>query len=133
MEYTVAFTFTTNASTDTLVAQLMFNGGNVISLSSNKQIQVQSPVAAWAAPLSSLIVAQPANNQQPVIALDAVTNKSGNQQCVSVIVPIKPGGPNLTGNYPFSGVEVILQYQFLGYSSTGAIRVGDFSIPFPMS
>lgn len=133
MEYTVAFTFTTNGPTDTLVAQLMFNGGNVITLSSNQQIQVQSPVASWAAPLNSFFVAQPANAQQPSIALAAVTNTSGNQQCVKVIVPIKPGGPNLTGNYPFSGVEVNLQYQFIGYPSTGAIRVGDFSIPFPLS
>jgi hypothetical protein len=133
MDYTVAFTFTTSNTTDTLVAQLILNGGNAISLSSNHQIQVQAPVASWAAALNSLVVAQPSNSQQPSIALSAVTNKGGNQQCVKVIVPVKPGGPNLTGNYPFSGVTVNLQYQFIGYENQGSIQVGDFSIPFPMA
>ncbi|MGV2287331.1 hypothetical protein AAHK20_01335 [Trinickia sp. YCB016] len=133
MQYTVAFTFTTTNSTDTLKAQLMLYGGNVISLSSNQQVQIQSPEPSWAAALNSLIVAHPSNERQPSIALEAVKNKGGAQQSVAVIVPIQQGGSNLTGNYPFSGVDVNLQYQFIGYSSRGSISVGDFSIPFPLS
>jgi len=128
MEFLVAFTFTTAYDTDTLAAQLIINGGNIITLSSNQQIQIQS-----AAPLASFFVAQPKNQAQPSIALQAMSNVSHAQQSVKVVVPIQPEGANLTGNFPFNGVTVNLQYQFIGYASAGSIAVGDFSIPFPTS
>ncbi|RKP46841.1 hypothetical protein [Trinickia fusca] len=126
MEYTIAFTFTADNENDTLNAQLNLSGDNLISLLHNQSIQIQSPYPPEpSAPLVSLEV------KPQSISMLAGQNQSGNPQSVKLVVPIKPGGSALTGNFPFSGVQVRLRYQFIGYSSSGNIAVGDFSIPFP--
>jgi hypothetical protein len=124
IEYTIAFSFTTKSDTDTLVAQLRITDSNVISLASGRPVQVQS---AWGAtpPLATLSVTQNS------LAVQAEKTTTGNPQSVKIVVPITATGSTLSGNFPFSGVEVGLQYQFIGYEQSGSISVGNFQLPFP--
>jgi len=126
MEYNVAFTFSTLNEADTLSAQLTLSGSNAVSLTGNQPIQVQQITSD--VPSAAL---DPLNVLQKSIAIQAAKNTDGNAQYVKVVVPIKTGDSNLTGNFPYSGTPVKLQYKFIGYSAAGSISVGDFSIPFP--
>jgi len=124
MEYAIAFTFTV---TDTvpLNVTLNFNGGNTISLTQSQTIQIQA-VQGAITPLNSAVVSLSA------ITLQAAQPDGSSFQAVKSVVTIKPDGSNLTGVYQFHGNEfVTLQYQFIGYSNSGTIKAGSFSIPFP--
>lgn len=126
MEYAIAFTFTV-ADTAPLNVTLTFNGGNSIILTQNQTIQIQA-VQGAITPLDLAIVSSTA------ITLQAVQPNGSSFQAAKSVVTVKPSGPNLTGTYQFHGNEfVTLQYQFIGYSKSGTISAGVFSIPFPTS
>jgi len=124
MEYTIAFSFTTENDTDTLSAQLTITDSNMISMDGNLPIQI-GPVWSATPPLTAVSVAQKS------LALTAAQNTSGNPQSIKVTLPIKAVGSSLSGRFESAGVIVSAQYQFLGYSNSGRIAVGDFKIPFP--
>ncbi|MFC5475550.1 hypothetical protein [Paraherbaspirillum soli] len=120
-EFTIRFTFTAHNVTDTLRAQLHFKDDNTISLAGNKPVQIEST-----SPLAAL------NVWQKRMFVEAASNTSGNQQSVTITVPISAVGSILHGNLPGSdGVLVDVRYQFTGYDNSGRIEVGDFDIEFP--
>ena len=126
MEYAIAFTFTVTDTAPLNVA-LTFNGGNTISLAQSQLIQIQA-VQGAITPLNLAVVSSSA------ITLQAVQPGGSTFQAAKSVVTIKTGGANLTGTYQFVGNEfVTLQYQFIGYSNSGTINAGSFSIPFPTS
>lgn len=126
MEYAIAFTFTVT-DTAPLSVTLTFSGGNTISLGQNQTIQIQA-IQGAITPLNLAIVSSSA------ITLQAVQPNGSSFQAAKSVVTIKPAEANLTGIYQFHGNEfVTLQYQFIGYSNSGTISAGSFSIPFPTS
>ena len=126
MEYAIALTFTVT-DTAPLSVTLTFNGGNTISLGQSQTIQIQA-VQGAITPLQTAVVSSSA------ITLQAAQPDASSFQAIKAVVTIKPAELNLTGIYQFHGNEpVTLQYQFIGYSNSGTISAGSFSIPFPTS
>jgi len=124
MEYAIAFTFTVT-DTAPLNVTLAFNGGNTICLTQSQTIQIQA-VKGAITPLNLSMVSSSA------ITLQAIEPDRSSFQAAKAVVTVKSAGANLTGNFQFHGNEfVTLQYQFIGYSNSGTIPVGVFSIPFP--
>ncbi|MDB5769446.1 MAG: hypothetical protein JWQ61_4260 [Collimonas fungivorans] len=124
MEFTIAFSFTTQNDADTLSAQLTITDNNEISLESNQPVQI-SPVWSATPPLTAVSFGQKS------LALTAAPNTSSSPQSIKVTLPIKAVGTSLSGKFESAGVIVNAQYQFLGYSNSGRIAVGNFTIPFP--
>jgi hypothetical protein len=124
MEYTIAFSFTTENGTDTLSAQLSITDDNMISLENNQPVQI-GPVWSATPPLTAV------NLGQKSLALTAAQNTSGSPQSIKVTLPFKAVGTSLSGKFESAGVLVTAQYQFLGYANSGRIAVGNFTIPFP--
>lgn len=124
MEYTISFSFTTESGTDTLSAQVTITDKNTISLDTDQPIQI-GPVWSATPPLTAVSFAQKS------LALTAAQNTSGNPQSIKVTLPINAVGNSLSGKFESAGVVVNAQYQFLGYSNSGRIAVGNFTIPFP--
>lgn len=124
MEFTIAFSFTTQNDADTLSAQLTITDKNLISLESSQPIQI-SPVWSATPPLTAVSVGQKS------LALTAAKNTTGSPQSIKLTLPFRAVGSSLSGNFQSAGIPVNAQYQFLGYANSGRIAVGDFTIPFP--
>jgi hypothetical protein len=124
MEYTIAFSFTTESGADTLSAQLTITDGNMISLENNQPVQI-SPVWSATPPLTAF------NLGQKSLALTAAQNTSGSPQSIKVTLPFKAVGTSLSGKFESAGAPVTAQYQFVGYANSGRIATGNFTIPFP--
>ncbi|MEM4989820.1 hypothetical protein V8G57_20700 [Collimonas sp. H4R21] len=124
MEYTIAFSFTTENGADTLSAQLTITDSNAISMDGNQPIQI-GPVWSATPPLTAVGVAQKS------LSLTAAQNTTGSPQSIKVTLPFKAVGTSLSGRFESAGIPVNAQYQFLGYANSGRIPTGNFTIPFP--
>lgn len=125
MQFTIAFNLVVNQSTLGLKSNIQLTDNNEFIMTDSKNIQVQPSGTVAIPPLVFMSIGS------KEIAVSAAENPSSDRQSIRITLPVTAEGSTLQGNLPFSGVEVSVTYQFIGYSDSGSLSVGSFSIPFP--
>ncbi len=124
MKYTIAFSFVTNDSTNPMNASLQITDANTISFDGGPaQIQPYGTIST--PPMTYLSVAQNGIN------FLAGANPGAATQALQVIVAVNAVGSGMMVNLSYSNVIVDVFYQFIGYSNSASLAVGNNMIPFP--